>query len=120
MVGVVVAPVGRFVAEVDYITSPGHGTGAGWREGAGLPERPGTRPHGGPDAIITTLGVLRFDEEGEMFLAMVHPGVSVAEVQANTGWELKVAEGLTETAPPTAEELAALQGVRVMAGGGGR
>lgn len=99
----------RFVEEVDYITSPGHGTGAGWREGVGLPARPGVRPHGGPDRVITTLGVLHFDGEGEMVLASLHPGVTVEEVQANTGWALQVAPTLGETLPPTEEEIAALR-----------
>ncbi len=82
----------RIVEEVEYITSPGHGTGVGWREGAGLPRREGVRKFGGPDAVITTLGVFRFDEEGEMMLSEIFPGVTEEEVQANTGWELKVSE----------------------------
>jgi glutaconate CoA-transferase subunit B len=86
----------RFVEEVDYITSPGHGTGRGWREGAGLPRREGVQRFGGPDAVITTLGVFRFDEEGEMMLSELFPSVTVEEVQANTGWELKVADDLRE------------------------
>ena len=44
----------RFVPRVDYITSPGYGDGPGWRQAVGL-------PRGGPSAVITTLGVFRFD-----------------------------------------------------------
>ncbi len=88
----------RFVERVDYVTSPGHGTGRGWRGRVGL-------PGGGPSAVITTLGVLRFNEDGEMYLASVHPGHSVEEVRANTGWDLAVADELYETPPPTPEEL---------------
>lgn len=93
----------RFVPRVDYITSPGYGEGAGWRERVGL-------PRGGPAAVITTLGVLRFDEaSGEMVLAATHPGVSVDEVVASTGWPLVVADAVSETPAPTDEELAILR-----------
>ena len=93
----------RFVPRVDYITSPGYGEGGDWREEVGL-------PRGGPAAVITTLGILRFDPESkEMVLAAVHPGVDVEEVRAGTNWELKVAGDVTTTAPPTAEELAIIR-----------
>jgi glutaconate CoA-transferase, subunit B len=98
----------RFVEEVDYITSPGYGTGAGWREGAGLPQRSGTLPYGGPAAVITTLGVFRFDEEGEMMLSELFPGVTVEQVQENTGWEIKIAEDVQEWEPPNQGEIAGL------------
>ncbi len=93
----------RFVPRVDYITSPGYGDGAGWRERVGL-------PRGGPATVITTLGVLHFDAETrEMVLASIHPGVAVAEIRANTGWELRVAPNLAQTPAPTEAELAMLQ-----------
>ena len=44
----------RFVEKVHYITSPGFGDGGNWRSRQGL-------VRGGPAAVITTLGVLRFD-----------------------------------------------------------
>src|SRR6185295_3434491 len=92
----------RFVPQVDYITSPGYGDGAGWRERVGL-------PRGGPAVVITTMGVLRFDPETrEMMLASTHPGVTVEEVVANTGWPLRVAPMITETPAPTEAELAML------------
>jgi len=93
----------RFVPKVDYITSPGYGDGPGWRERVGL-------PGGGPAAVITTLGVLKFPAETcEMELTMVHPGVSVAEVQAATGWPLRVAARVRQTPAPTVEELTILR-----------
>lgn len=88
----------RFVERVDYITSPGYGTGDGWRETVGL-------PRGGPSAVITTLAILRFDESGEAYLASYHPGTSIEEVKAKTGWDLKVAADVHETEPPSADEL---------------
>ena len=90
----------RLVERVAYVTSPGHGDGPGWRQRHGL-------AGGGPAAIVTTLAVLRFPPGGgEVYLASVHPGRSVAEVRSLTGWDLQVAAGVAETPPPTAEELA--------------
>ena len=89
----------RFVPRVDYITSPGYGNGSGWRAQMGL-------PRGGPAAVITTLGVLRFDSHTcEMFLSSTHPGVTVEQVRQNTGWPLKVAGDLDLTPAPSANEL---------------
>ncbi|HSR22888.1 MAG TPA: CoA-transferase [Candidatus Eisenbacteria bacterium] len=90
----------RLVERVSYVTSPGHGDGPGWRRRHGL-------AGGGPAAIVTTLAVLRFPEGGgEAELASVHPGHTVEEVRARTGWELRVAPAAGETPPPTAGELA--------------
>jgi len=89
----------RFVPRVDYITSPGFGNGSGWRAQIGL-------ARGGPAAVITTLGVLRFDSSTrEMMLSSTHPGVTVDQVCQHTGWSLKVAEDVAETPAPTAMEL---------------
>ena len=93
----------RFMPRVDYITSPGYGDGAGWREQVGL-------PRGGPSTVITTLGILRFDPDTkEMVLSSIHPGVMVENVLANTGWPLRVAGQLDQTPVPTRQELAMLK-----------
>jgi glutaconate CoA-transferase subunit B len=93
----------RFVPRVDYITSPGYGDGTGWRERAGL-------PRGGPSTVITTLGILRFDPETkEMVLASIHPGATVENVKANTGWPLRVSDKLDTTPVPAQSELAMLK-----------
>lgn len=41
----------------------------------------------------------------KMYLAALHPGTTVEEVCENVGWDLMVADQLTITGPPTAEEL---------------
>jgi len=94
----------RLVEEVSFVTSPGYGDGTPhWRKQNGL-------LGGGPAAIITTLGVLRFPElGGEAHLASVHPGHTIDEVRAETGWDLKVAEHVSETAPPSESELSAIR-----------
>lgn len=90
----------RLVPRVSYVTSPGHGDGSpGWRKRNGL-------VGGGPQAIVTTMAVYRFPEQGgEAFLASVHPGHSVEEVRTETGWDLRMAPEVEITAPPSAAEL---------------
>jgi acyl CoA:acetate/3-ketoacid CoA transferase beta subunit len=63
--------------------------------------------HGrGPSVVVTDLGRYGFDPaSGEMRLVSVHPGVTLDEVRAATGWELRVADDLRTTPEPTAEEL---------------
>jgi len=90
----------RLVARVSFTTSPGYGDGTpSWRRNHGL-------LGGGPAAVITTLGVLRFPSGGgEAYLASVHPGGTVEEVRRQTGWELKLGPDLTTTQAPKAAEL---------------
>jgi glutaconate CoA-transferase subunit B len=88
----------RLPERVSYVTSPGNGDGPGWRKKVGL-------PRGGPSAVITTKAVLRFREDGEAYLASVHPGVRVEDVVNNTGWKLRLAEQVGVTPAPSAAEL---------------
>lgn len=92
----------RLPERVGHLTSPGFGDGEDWRQRVGLPAG------SGPSAVITTLGVLRFGADGEAQISSIHPGVSVEEVLANTGWTLHVADELAETPPPSEAELAAI------------
>jgi glutaconate CoA-transferase subunit B len=91
------------VEKVDFVTSLGHGDGTDVRPRPGL-------PGAGPQAIITDLGVLRYDnDEREFVLSELHPGVSMKDVVEATGWPLKVASALRETAAPTDVELDVLR-----------
>ena len=84
--------------KVDFITSPGYLGGGRERESRGM--------KGGPELVITDMGVYRFDPETkEMVLVSLHPGVTLDTIRANIGWEVKVAPRLSETPPPTAEEI---------------
>jgi glutaconate CoA-transferase subunit B len=61
---------------------------------------------GGPAALITTLGVLRFDaQSGEAYLASYHPFTTIDQVKAATGWPLRVAPECAPTPAPSADEL---------------
>ncbi|MBI2755670.1 MAG: CoA-transferase [Chloroflexi bacterium] len=89
----------RLRERVDFVTSVGYGEGGAWRKKQGL-------VRGGPSAVITTLGVLRFDAgTGEAYLASHHPFTSVDAVQAATGWELRIATDCGTTPAPTDAEL---------------
>ncbi len=89
----------NFVNKIDYLTSPGHLTGPGAREKAGL-------VGGGPQAAITTMGVYRFDNETrEMYLEKIHPGVDLAKLKASVQWDLAISPNLTETELPTEEQV---------------
>jgi len=83
---------------VDFITSPGYLGGGREREALGL--------KGGPELVITDMGVYRFDPETrELVLVSIHPGITVDKIQENIGWKVKVATDLTETPPPGPEEI---------------
>ena len=89
----------KFVEKVDFITTPGYLDGPGARERAGLPERTG------PYRVITQLGVYGFDEATKrMMLLALHPGITVDEIRANSGFEIIVPDKVQTTRPPTEEE----------------
>ena len=93
----------RFSETVDFITSPGWLTGGNSRRARGL-------LFGGVSRVVTTLGLFGFEPESRrMRLEALHPGVSVDDVKANTGFEVLVSGQLTTTNPPTAEELGILR-----------
>ncbi len=94
-----------FVDELAFVTTVGHGRGPGDRQRLGL-------RGAGPVQVITDLGILEPDPATrELTLTSVHPGVTVDQARAATGWDLRVAASVETTAPPTAEEL---RGVRTL------
>jgi glutaconate CoA-transferase, subunit B len=94
----------RFVGKVDFITTPGYLTGPGAREAAGLPRDTG------PYRVVTTLAVLGYHPESRrMMLLATQPGVTVAEVLENTGFDLLLARCVDSNPPPNPEELRILR-----------
>jgi glutaconate CoA-transferase subunit B len=61
---------------------------------------------GGPEWLVTELGVFDFNEAGRARLRQMFPDVSLAEVSAATGFELPVAPDVGPVPPPTAAEVA--------------
>jgi glutaconate CoA-transferase subunit B len=94
----------RFVEKVDFITTPGYLEGPGAREKAGLP--PGT----GPYRVVTTLGILGYDQKTRrMKLLSLQPDTEIDQVLENTGFDLLLADEITHNPPPSAEELRILR-----------
>ena len=88
----------RFPEKVDFRTSAGFLDGRAERDAAGL-------LGGGPQAIVTDLCIMEPEETGELVVTALHPDKTLAQVQENTGWEIKSAPDLNTTAPPTADDL---------------
>jgi glutaconate CoA-transferase subunit B len=92
-----------FVERLDFITTAGYGAGGDARERSGAPGR-------GPVRVITDLGVLEPDPvTRELTLVALHPGASVDQARAATGWPLRVAPALAVSPAPDDAELAMLR-----------
>lgn len=92
----------RFPEKVDFRTSAGFLDGNRQREAAGVRGK-------GPQAVVTNLGILAPDTDGELILTALHPGVMLEEAVQNTGWKLRSAAQLTVTDPPSDLELRILR-----------
>ena len=92
-----------FVEKLDFITSVGHLDGGDARRRLGLSGK-------GPTAVITDLCILEPDPETkELVVTHLHAGIAREQVQEATGWPIRFAAEVRETAAPTASELEALR-----------
>lgn len=93
-----------FVPRCDFVST------VGWGDGGADARRKLGLPGGGPKYCVTPLCVMDFTEEQKRLrLYSLHPGVSVEEVQANTGFDLVVPPAVPTTPMPTAAELDVLR-----------
>ena len=92
----------RFPEKVEFMTSAGFMSGKGDRESRGLRGR-------GMLAVVTDIGMLEPDESGEMVLSALHPGKTIDEAKANTGWDLRAAAHVKTTDLVTGKELKILR-----------
>jgi glutaconate CoA-transferase subunit B len=93
----------RFVEKVDFVTSPGFLHGGTSRRESGLSA-------GGMYRVVTDLGLFGFDDETKrMKIVALHPGVTVEQVQENTGFQLAAGSDIEVTEPPVERELAFLR-----------
>jgi glutaconate CoA-transferase subunit B len=82
------------VDKLDFLTTPGHRV----------------------SAVVTDLGVMEPDlESHELVLISRHPGITVGEIEAATGWPLKTASPVPVTPEPTLQELNYLRELEVRA-----
>ena len=96
---------GRTLVEsCDVITDIGHRTPAGDRAALGY-------TGGGPEWLVTELGVFDFDDEGHARLRQLMPDVQLDQVSAATGFELRIAEDVTTVPTPTEDEVALVRAV---------
>jgi glutaconate CoA-transferase, subunit B len=92
-----------FVPKVDFITSFGYGDGGDHRQRLGITTA-------GPTLIATDLCVMRPDPETkELTVVSVHDGVEHEQIAEATGWQIRFAEEVERTPPPTETELAVLR-----------
>jgi glutaconate CoA-transferase subunit B len=91
-----------FVERCDFVTSPGHRVGGKTRAELGM-------PGGGPTRVITDLGVLDFEGDGEATLTEIYPGVSIEQVRGACGWKLRVSASVREAVSPSAHIVALLR-----------
>jgi glutaconate CoA-transferase, subunit B len=92
-----------FVKSLDFQTTPGFLNGGDERQHAGM-------PGGGPQLVITDKALFDFaNDEHEMQLISLLPGMTLEGVRSEMGWEVKCAPILIETAPPTEDELRLLR-----------
>jgi glutaconate CoA-transferase subunit B len=92
------------VDRCDFITDMGHRTPYGTRTELGF-------TGGGPEWLVTELGVFDYDVDGHARLRQLFPDVGLDEVEARTGFELRVAADLRPVSPPSAAEIAALRAI---------
>lgn len=92
---------GEFVEKLDYFTSPGYLGGGDERQRSGLFTK-----DSGPSKLVTQKGVFEFDSASkEMYLSEIHPRISLQDVKKDIPWDLKISENLSETKPPSDEEI---------------
>ena len=95
--------VRSFVSKLDFLTSLGHGPTGKERRELGVTTE-------GPVLLVTDLCIMRPDPETREFVVVsLHPGVTRDTVREHTGWPVRFAAHVDETAAPTAPELGALR-----------
>ncbi len=92
----------KFKIKLDYLTTPGYLDGPDGRKTAGL-------PGGGPDKVITNMGVMGFDDQTrKMYLKGYYPGITSEEILENMEFDIDTSRA-SEVLPPTSEELTLLR-----------
>jgi len=97
-----------FVEAIDFRTSPGNLGGSEAAQRIRIEQGWLGR---GPSVVVTDLGVYHFDEEGQMRLDSLHPGIELAHVREATGWDLRIADPLVGTSAPSLDELRSMREV---------
>ena len=100
-----------FVPKLDFVTSLGHGEGGDHRARLGAATK-------GPTKLLTDLAIFEPDAKSrEMTVTSIHPGVTRARIAENTGWDVRFADKVAETPPPSARELEVLRALHARTAG---
>src|SRR5438132_2225021 len=92
-----------FVDRVDFITSFGYGAGGDHRQRLGIQTL-------GPTLVVTDLCLLRPDPQTkELIVTSIHRGITREDIAQQTGWQIRFADTVEQTTPPTETELAVLR-----------
>ena len=95
-----------FVPKIDFFTSFGHGEGGDHRARLGITTA-------GPSLLITDMAVWHPDPDSKEFtVASLHPGVDRAQMAETVGWDIRYADDVGETPPPTAQDLEVLRALK--------
>ncbi len=96
-----------FVRQLDFLTSLGHGRTGCERQALGIRTK-------GPTLLVTDLCIMRPNPEtNEMTVNSIHPGVTREHVKTNTAWDVRFADAVEETPPPTPAELEVLRDLHI-------
>ncbi|HTQ54254.1 MAG TPA: CoA-transferase subunit beta [Bryobacteraceae bacterium] len=92
-----------FVEKLDFLTTLGHGPTGRERRQLGIPTA-------GPVLLVSDLCTMQPEPDtSEFVVASLHPGVTREQVRRNTGWDVRFAPEVLETAPPSVVELETLR-----------
>jgi glutaconate CoA-transferase subunit B len=83
----------RFVEKLDYFTSPGWINGEDSRNKAGF-------KRGGPLAVVTNLGVMKFDDTTKkMYLDQYYSFSTPEQIANNIGFEIDISRAVSANDP---------------------
>ncbi len=106
----------RLVEKVDYLTTPGwkvHSYKNGQKQSGGLVDRSSIGLKGGPDSVVTTMGVMKFDSQTkEMYVSEYYAdlGVTLEKIKDSTGFDIDTSRA-HPVEPPTEHELYVLRNI---------
>ena len=91
------------MAQLDFLTTLGHGRTGRERRELGIPTK-------GPTLLVTDLCIMRPEaESNEMVVTGIHPDVTREQVRNSTGWDVRFAPAVEDTMPPAPGELEVLR-----------
>ena len=92
-----------FVAQLDFLTTLGHGRNGRERRELGILTK-------GPTLLVTDLCIMQPEpDSNEFVVTKIHAGVTREQVRNSTGWDVRFAPAVDETAQPSADELEVLR-----------